>query len=131
MNGPAPRAKHDPAFVRDLISLSPPKTNATAEAGTKEGHCRPLPKEFRRDGFSYRQIASEGDVAIYEQRWSGCPDPSTCYEVICIRQREAFEIGGRLIEAAETYPRSEDWGMSGWTVLSRDAAFDKVREVCR
>ena len=28
-----------------------------------------LPLEFQSHGFSYRQIAREGDVAIYEQGW--------------------------------------------------------------
>ena len=35
------------------------KTSATAEGGSKKGHFyKPLPKEFRRDGFNYRQIVS-------------------------------------------------------------------------
>ena len=51
------------------------KTRATAEAGGKKGPFhKPLPKEFRRDGFQYRQIAREGDAAIYEQTWNGCAE---------------------------------------------------------
>jgi len=43
-----------------------PKTRATAEAWSKKGHSyKPLPIRFRRDGFDYRQIAREGDAAIY------------------------------------------------------------------
>jgi hypothetical protein len=107
------------------------KIRATAEAGSKKSHFyKPLPKELRRDGFTYTLIAREGDVAIYEPCSIGSPDPSVCYEVIRIRRRESFQIDGKLIEAAEIYPRSEAWGNNGWTVLSRDAAFDKVREVC-
>ena len=41
-----------------------------------------LPKEFRRDGFTYRQIAREGNAAIYAQLWTGCAEPSVCYEGI-------------------------------------------------
>jgi len=34
------------------------KTRATAEAGTKKRpFYKPLPKEFRHDGFTFRQIA--------------------------------------------------------------------------
>jgi hypothetical protein len=106
------------------------KTRATAEAWSKKGHSyKPLPKEFRRDGFSYRQIAREGDIAIYEQTWSGCADPSLCYEVIRIRKRKGFQIGGRFVEAAEVYPNSEAWGVDGFTLTDRDGAFAKLREI--
>jgi hypothetical protein len=53
----------------------PTKTRAAAEAGTQNGHSyKPLATEYHRPGFSYRQIAREGDAAIYEQRWTGCAD---------------------------------------------------------
>jgi NAD-dependent dihydropyrimidine dehydrogenase PreA subunit len=108
------------------------KTCATAEAWGKKRHFyKPLPTQFRHDGFEYRLIGRERDAAIYEQRCGGCADPSVCYEVIRIRRREGFQIGARLVEAAEVYPNSEAWGVDGWTVLSRDAAFEKLREIYR
>jgi hypothetical protein len=88
-----------------------------------------VPKEFRRDGFDYRQIAREGNAAIYEQRWTGCAEPSVCYEVIRIRQRESFQIGGRWVPPAAVYPRSEAWGVDGFTFADKDAAFPKLREL--
>ena len=107
-----------------------PKGGATVEGGTKKGHsCKSLSKEFRRDGFSYRQVAREGNGAIYEQRWTGCAEPSVCYEVIRIRRREGFEIGGRWVPPAEVYPNSEAWGVDGFTVTDREAAFAKLREI--
>jgi hypothetical protein len=106
------------------------KTRATAEGGSKKGHsCRPLPTRFRRHGFDYRQIAHERDAAIYEQRWRGCADPSVCYEVIRVRRREGFQIDGRLVEPAEVYPRSGAWGVDGFTLTDKDAAFAKLREL--
>src|SRR6266403_456195 len=109
---------------------SAPKTRATAEAGGKKRHFyKPLPAQFRHDGFEYRQIAREHGAAVYEQRWGGCADPSVCYEVIRIRRREGFQIGPRLVEAAEVYPNSEAWGVDAWTVMTRDAAFEKLREI--
>jgi hypothetical protein len=107
------------------------KTRATAEAWGKKRHSyQPLPTRFRRDGFEYRQIAREGDAAIYEQTWSGCSDPSVCYEVIRIRRRDGFQIGGRFVEPAEIYPKAEAWGVDGFTLTDKDAAFAKLREVC-
>ena len=108
------------------------KTRATAEAWSKKRHsCKPLPIRFRRDGFDFRQIAREGNAAIYEQTWRVCGEPSVCYEVIRIRRREAFQIDGRLVEPAEVYPSSGAWGVDGFTLTDKDAAFAKLREVCR
>ena len=116
-----------------LIRRSPhpptKKTRATAKARTKKCHYRPLPKEFRRNGFSYRQIARQGDAAIYEQTWNGCRNPSISYEVIRIRRRQAFQIGGRFVGPAEIYPNSEAWGTDGFTLTDKDAAFVKLCEL--
>ena len=114
------------------VSLLPrvTKTRATAEARSKK---RPfykrLPTEFHRHGFNYRQIAREGDAAIYQQTWSGCSNPSVCYEVVRIRRREGFQIDGRLIEPAEVYPNSDAWGVDGFTFTDKDAAYTKLTEV--
>jgi hypothetical protein len=106
------------------------KTRATAEARSKkQPFYKRLPTEFRRDGFNYRQIAREADVATYEQTWSGCSDPSVCYEVIRIRRREGFQIDGRLVEPAEVYPNSEAWGVDGFTLTDKGAAIAKMQEV--
>jgi len=126
------KLKHSLAAIGGFDAHRTPKTRATSEAWGKRCHPhKSLPKQFRRDGFSYRQIARERDAASYEQKWGGCADPSLCYEVIRIRQREGFQIGGRFVEAAEVYPNSKAWGVDGWTVLTRDAAFEKLREIYR
>src|SRR5215471_16704742 len=122
------RQKRGRSFDGGLIPPSSRKASATADARTKEGHCRPLPKQFRRDGFTYRQISREGDVALYEQRWTGCPDPAVCFEVIRVRRREGFRIRGRFVEPAEVYPKSKSWGVDGFTVTDRNKAWDKFFE---
>jgi hypothetical protein len=129
--------KSPPSAKKRVLSLgglstpsSNPKTPATTEAWSKKGRFyKPLPKEFRRDGFSYRQIAREGNAAIYEQRWTGCAEASVCYEVIRIRRREGFEIGGRWVPPAEVYPNSEAWGVDGFTLTDKESAFRKLREL--
>jgi hypothetical protein len=106
------------------------KTRASAEGGGKRGRFyKPLQKEFRRAGFTYRQIAREGRAAIYKQTWNGCSDPSVGYEVVRIRRRGGFQIDGRLVESAEVYPNSETWGVDGFTLTDKDAAFAKQREL--
>jgi hypothetical protein len=105
------------------------KTRATVEAWGKKRHSyKPLPTRFRRDGFQYRQIARERDAAIYEQTWSSCSEPTVCYEVIRIRRRDGFQVDGRFVEPAEVYPRSGAWGVDGFTLTDKDAAFAKLRE---
>jgi hypothetical protein len=117
------------ALIRQSMSTPAKKTRARAEAGSEKRHYRPLPKEFQRGGFTYKQLAREGNAAIYEQRWSGCRNPSVCYEVIRIRRRDGFQIGARFVEPAEIYPNSEAWGVDGFTVQDKETAFRKLREI--
>ena len=120
--------KRSRSLVEGLRPESSQTTRATAWAASKKRQFyKPLPKEFRRDGFNYRQISREGNAAIYEQTWNGCPNPSVCYEVIRVRYRDGFHIGGRFVEPAEVYPNSEAWGVDGWTVTTLDAAYEKLR----
>ena len=107
-----------------------PKTRSTAVARCQKGrYYKPLAKEFRHHGFDHRQIAREGNAAIYEKMWRGCSEPSVSNEVIRIREREGFQIGGRFVEPAELYPNSEAWGTDGFTFTDVDAAFAKLKEV--
>jgi hypothetical protein len=125
-----PKTKRRPATVRAQIEASSARMPATSEGEDKKRHSyNPLQKEFRRAGFTYRQIAREADAAIYEQTWNGCHNPSACHEVIRIRQREGFQIGARFVEPAEVYPNSEAWGVDGFTLTDKDAAFAKLREL--
>jgi len=127
----ASRAKGGPMPVGSPIPSLTPKASATVEGGNKKSRYKSLPKELRRDGFGFRQIARQGNAAIYEQTWNACGNPSVCYEVIRIRRREGFEIGGRRVPPAEVYPNSEAWGVDGFTLSDKDAAFAKLREVGR
>lgn len=125
MNQPTTK-KRGSAVVGGLMLRSMSKTRATAEGGSKKGQFhRPLPKEFRRGGFQYRQIARERNAAIYEQAWLGCAEPSPSYEVVRIRHREAFQIGNRFVKAAEVYPNSEAWGVNGFTFTNRNKTWAK------
>jgi hypothetical protein len=126
------KTKRGVALVGDSVQASGAKTRATAEGGGKKHHFyKPLLKEFRHDGFTFRQIVREGDAAIYEQTWNGCQNPSVSWEAIRIRCREGFQIGGRSVEPSEVYPNSEAWGADGFTFTNKDAAFAKLREISR
>ena len=122
--------KRDRAFVGGLMPPSSRKTSATAEGGSKKGRFyRPLPARFRHNGFEYRQIARKGDAALYEQRWTGCAEPSVCYEVIRIRRRDGFQINEKVIEPYEVYPNSDAWGVDAFTFTDRNKAWVKFFEI--
>src|SRR5262245_20558601 len=118
-----------PVPFRRSIGASWQKTRATAEAWGKKPRYRPLPKEFRHDELTFRQIAREGNAAIYEQTWNGCTESTHSWEVIHIRRREGFRIAGKFVEPAEVYPKAEAWGADGFTFTDKDAAFEKFREI--
>jgi hypothetical protein len=127
MSARPPAINRTSSFPQGVLDI---KTRATVEGGGKKGRFyKPLQKEFRRDGFTYRQIAREGHGAIYEQTWNGCCDPTVCYEVIRIQRRDGFQIGARFVEPAEVYPNSDAWGGDGFTLTDRDAAFAKLCEL--
>jgi hypothetical protein len=128
VSGPL-KTKRGSAVTRVSHSRRSKKTSATAEAWGQKGHAyKPLPTQFRHHEFDYRQIAREGDGAIYEQTWKG-NEQSAAFEVIRIRKREGFQIDGRFVGPAEVYPNSEAWCVDGWTYTEKEAAFRKLREV--
>jgi hypothetical protein len=125
----AANVKRALSFVGDSIPPVATKTRATAEGGSKKRHSyKPLPKVFRRGGFTYRQIYREGDFAIYRQTWKG-NEHSVAFEVIRIRPRDGFQIDGRFVEPAEIYPNSEAWGVDGFTFTNRNKAWARFFEI--
>ena len=113
------------ASVGDLMPPVTVKTRARSKGGSEKSHYKPLPKEFRRGGFTYKQIARERDATIYEQTWNGCRNPSVSYEIIRIRRRDGFQIGEKLIQPYEIYPNCDAWGTDGFTVTDRDKIWAK------
>ena len=128
-----PRSQNTPRTLAEhSVSSTAKKTRAGAEAGSGKGHFyKLLPKEFRRAGFVYRQLAREGDIAIYAQAWCGCPEANVCFEVVRIRRRDGFNIDGRFVEPAELYPRRKAWGTDSFTLTDKDSAFAKFRELAK
>jgi hypothetical protein len=101
------------------------KTSFRPEQVRKESHfhssLQPVRTEFRKGGFNYRQIAREGDWAIYEQKWR--TSDNAAYEVVRIRP------GSGLLAGRELYPSSERWGTDGFTLTDKDTAFKKLRQM--
>ena len=123
------RQKRGGSFVGRLIPSSSRKTRVAEKEAVKKGHSyERLAKAFTLGGFGYRQIAREGNWAIYEQRWPG--SENLCYEIIRIRREEATTFpSGRSYPEREVYPSSEAWGVDGFTVTDRNKAWDKFFEI--
>jgi hypothetical protein len=101
------------------------KTRNSRTPTTGKAVPEPVLTSFKSHGFSYRQIAREGDIAIYEQRWRN--SENVAYEVVRLRVRtHPFKNNGRPYEA---YPRSEEWGLYGFTLTDKDAAFNKLKQL--
>lgn len=86
---------------------------------------RPLSTEFTYDGFDYRLVKRQGDVAIFSQS-SGKLVIS--YEVVIIRVKPAKTFpGGRVVPEREAYPTNEEWGKYAWTCATRERADERFQ----
>ena len=73
---------------------------------------KPIPTEFKKNGFTFRQITREGDWAIYEQSKAGIS--RSWFELVKIQRHDGYEIAGNKTEPAEFYPSNESWGKLGF-----------------
>ncbi len=71
-----------------------------------------LPITFRKGGFDFEQVERVGNVAIYRQSKGA---KNVHFEVGGIRENKEREQFGVIIEAAESWPSSEEWGIRAWT----------------
>jgi len=86
---------------------------------------KPLSESFKSDGFNFRQLYREGDIALFEKSKS---ERNRGYEVVRIQKREACLAFGKLLPAREVMPSSERWGKDGWTYPDLTSAQAKFRE---
>lgn len=72
-----------------------------------------IPKSFEKKKFNHTQLKREGRIAIFER--SAVNGVQTHYEVVRIKEHGAYTLGGATIEAGESYPSSNSWGIDGFT----------------
>jgi hypothetical protein len=87
---------------------------------------RVVSAEFRQAGFTLTQLKRAGNVAIYIQTKMRQPP---VYEVVLIREHEAYTAFGKEIPAGECYPSSEQWGVKGFSYRTIGAAERKFSEL--
>ncbi len=85
-----------------------------------------LPTEFSKNGFNFRQLLRDGNVALFA-KWN--EDVPETYEVILIQSHDGYEIAGSHVEAGEFYPASTSWGQHGWTYVLLEEAKKQFRDL--
>jgi len=94
-------------------------------AKAASNHCR---ENFGATDSNIGRSRAKTTLQFISRTWNGNED-SAAFEVIRIRRREGFQIGNKFVEPAEVYPNSEAWGIDGFTLTDKDAAFAKLREL--
>ena len=87
-----------------------------------------LPKIFKKSGMNYEQVFRDGNVAIYRQTKAG--QSWEAFEVGKIRQNKARIVFGRVFEASESWPNSEEWGVRAWTCATLSRAKGRALAMC-
>lgn len=70
---------------------------------------------FTRDGFSYKQIWRDGDVAVYEYNSRG-----GSFEVVIVLVEPERVKFGKLCPRHEVHPTTTQWGTYGWSFGPQD-----------
>ena len=89
---------------------------------------KPIDTHFKYDGFTFRLVQRERDVALFEKSKPTHRDPT--YEVVMLQQHAEHTFpGGKYYPAREAMPPSEAWGAAGWSysdLASAKARFNKT-----
>jgi hypothetical protein len=92
----------------------------------------PLNEPFKvhgGSGWTFTMIDRVGDVAIARKVH---PDVRrAAYEVAIVQRHEAYELGGKTIEAGENWPGSEAFGRLAWAPASYADARKKFDELIK
>ena len=86
-----------------------------------------LPTTFRSDGFDFQILSREGEVALLAKKkpkWE-----FEVYEVVRIQVWPDEWIKGHFTPEREAIPRSEQWGVYGWSFADLDDARRKFYEL--
>lgn len=87
----------------------------------------PLPIEYKKYGYSYKQVIRENDIAIYSQSNENAAEPFA-YLVFIVQKQQASTIYGRNYSAKETLPGNSMWGNYGYTCHSLERAYVRMEE---
>jgi hypothetical protein len=88
---------------------------------TEKSELKPLPKEFRRQGWWYRELQRQGNIRLYLQ--SSGPDfaKATGYVVAKIRRKKEGRLPrGEISPAQEVFPSAYKFGADGFFYTAKE-----------
>lgn len=89
---------------------------------------RPLGSTYTKNGFHYRLILRDGNIALFSQHRKPDADAKVlAYEVICIRIAPEVTIMEKVTPKREYAPSNECWGAYGWTFMVSDLERAKIK----
>jgi hypothetical protein len=86
-----------------------------------------LPTTFRSDGFDCQILEREADGALLAKK--KCKWNFSVYEVVRVQVWPGEWIKGRFTLEREAMPRSEQWGVHGWSFADMDDARGKFYDL--
>jgi hypothetical protein len=90
---------------------------------------KPLATETVKNGFRFRQLIREGDLAIFHKVGLRPHEHDAGFEVVMVGRHNGYVMAGNQIEPAETMPSPEQWGSKGWTcktLLEAERRFNRI-----
>lgn len=100
----------------------------------------PLPTTSKKWGSLWELLERAGDYALLEQKFevpkkTKDPDEETEYvsrfTVVKVIKAPEATIGGNVITAKEKIPSDSQWGIYGWTFLTKEAAKSKFESLTK
>ena len=84
-----------------------------------------LPARFHSNGFAFEQIDRQGDIALFRKTKGNFET----FEVVRIQHTPEGPTPWGYSEGGERMPASEQWGTHGWSLQTRQRAFEKFGEL--
>lgn len=83
--------------------------------------------EYTKNGHHFTIWHREENLAIFHGRSKA--GNSETWELIKVQSHNGRDIAGKWFDAAEYPPSNEQWGIAGWSFVSRNDAMVKMQEL--
>ena len=87
-----------------------------------------LPIEYKKYGYTFKQVQRQGDVAIYSQSNEDRNEP-IAFIVFIVQKQEASNIYGRDYPPKETTPGNSFWGQYAYTCHTLQRAEIRMKQL--
>ena len=88
---------------------------------------KPLPATWTKHGARHKVARRHADVVLVEVQRNS----RTFYEVALVQRHNGYTIAGHTMPPAEHMPRTEQWGICGWSYADKAAAMARFDQCIR